>query len=137
MERTESVAVPSHTGRIIRTEIRKILSEEIKREVKALIRSRYGWKIAGDYVEALAKGIAGISSILAFAASAAIPPKTSDILAFTSGTLGTLGLVLLTYGSYASRESRQRTSELNTMLKNIGVTPLPEIASIDESAETV
>lgn len=122
------------TGKLVRAEIRNVVAEEIKLEVKGLIRSRYTWKKGGDYAEAIAKGLTGVSSILAFASSAVKDTKTADILAFTSGTIGTFGLVLLAYSTYASKESRQRTTELNSMLAAVGVTPVVEIASGENNA---
>lgn len=129
LERSETTSI--HTARLVRSEIRKAIATEIKSEVNALMKSRYRWKKGGDYCEAIAKGLTGVGSILAFASSATRDAPSSEILAFVSGCVGTVGLVLLTYAAYASRESRQRTTELNGILQVIGVTPMPEITSND------
>ncbi len=117
------------TARMISTEIRGLIASSYRHEITSMMRWRDVWKKFGDACEAIAKGLTGISSVLAFASSANPNVKTADVLAFTSGTVGTIGLVLLAYSSYASKESRQRTAELNTILDTIGVTPVPDIAT--------
>jgi hypothetical protein len=119
------------TSRLVASEIRDMIAAAYKNEVRSMITWRDVWKRLGDTCEAVAKGLTGVSAVLAFAASAIRDPGTADILSFTSGSVGTIGLVLLTYASYAIRESRQRTSEINGMLDSIGVTPIPDINSMD------
>lgn len=119
------------TARMVSADVRDMLASAIKEEVFSMIRWRDAWKKFGDACEATAKGLTGVSAVLAFASSATDVVKTADILSFVSGSVGTLGLVLLTYSSYAIKESRQRTSELNGVLQSIGVTPVPDIAPID------
>lgn len=96
---------------------------------------RTRWKRISDICESLGKCLSGVGSVLAFAASAEQNVRHADILAFTSGTVGTTALVLLMYAAYASRESRQRTTEGNELLKSIGVTPMPQIATEDVEVE--
>jgi len=125
----------TRTARLVNTEIRNLIAEAYKHEVGSMIQWRDIWKKFGDSCEAIAKGFTGVSSILAFASSSVDDPKTADILAFTAGTVGTVGLVLLAYSSYASKESRQRTTELNTILDSIGVTPVPDIATANHGEQ--
>ena len=122
---------PGRTARLVRSEIRRAVADEYRREVLHLLKWRHLWKKTGDFAEAFAKGLAGASTVLAFAASSNISQKTTDVLAFTSGCVGTLSLVLLGYSSYATRESQQRTSEMNIMLGALEITPVPDIASQD------
>lgn len=116
------------TAKLIRGEVRRAIADHIREETTFLMNARSLWKRGGNWAEAISKGLTGAGSVLAFAASSIDNPKTTDILAFTSGCIGTIGLVLFTYSAYANRESRHRTSELNSMLHAIGVTPLPDIA---------
>lgn len=124
---------PTRTARMVANEIRDIVARAYPGEVSSMIRWRDFWKRFGDGCEAVAKGLTGVSAVLAFAASAIRDSKTADILSFTSGSVGTIGLVLLTYSNYAIRESRQRTTELNGLLDAIGVTPIPDIAQPEPS----
>lgn len=117
----------THTGSMVERSAHTMLAQMYDDEVHGALVWRQRWKKVGDSFEAVSKGLTGISAVLAFAASAVDSIKTADILSFTSGTIGTMGLVLLTYATYASKESRQRTTELNTLLRTIGVTPVPQI----------
>ena len=126
---------PSKTAALVRSQVRRVLGSEYKREVTELMRARSKWKKGGDWCEAAAKGLTGISSVFAFAASSNVSAQVTDILAFVSGCIGTLGLVLLTYSTYAIRESRQRGSELNGVLQTLDVTPMPEISGFDPNPE--
>jgi hypothetical protein len=119
------------TAKLVKVQVRQDMADAYKEEAHMLVKSRQRWKRGGDWCEAIAKGLTGVSTILAYAASAAEDGTTTDILAFVSGCVGTTGLVLLTYSSYATRESRQRTTELNGLLQKLGVTPMPEIAAAD------
>ena len=118
-----------HTAKLIRAEIRKAVSQQYRGEIVGLMRWRRIWKACGDSCEAVAKGLGGASTILAFAASANKDTQDSDLLAFISGCVGTLSLVLLGYSTYATRESRQRTNEMNSMLQALQITPVPNIAT--------
>lgn len=124
------------TARMVQNEVRKLVAEALKRETRSILRWRDFWKKTGDAFEAIAKGLTGVGSVLAFAASAVDSIKTADILSFTSGTVGTLGLVLLTYSTYASKESRQRTVELNNVLTSVGVTPMVDIVETETNDDT-
>jgi len=126
----------SRTARLVQQEVRTLVATSLKQEVKSILRWRGFWKKTGDAFEALAKGLTGVGSVLAFAASAVDNTKTADILSFTSGTVGTVGLVMLAYASYASKESKQRTAEINNVLTSVGVTPIADIVET-ESADAV
>ena len=126
---------PAATARMVSRDVRDIVATAIVSEVRGMVRWRDRWKVLADAAEAVAKGLTGVCSVLAFAASAVRDPRVADWLSFSSGAVGTLGLVLLTYANYASRESKQRTSELNGVLRAVGVTPVPQIATEDEDAD--
>ena len=134
-QRTVSFADPAReevsvkTSKLIAAEVRRAVATAYKGEVDDMLKWRHIWKKSGDVCEAVAKGLTGVSTILAFAASSNRDSETTDILAFVSGCVGTAGLVLLTYSAYASRESKQRTSELNHVLHKLGVTPMPDIST--------
>jgi len=126
----------SRTARLVQQEVRSLVAGSLKQEVKSILRWRGFWKKTGDAFEAISKGLTGVGSVLAFAASAVDSTKTADILSFTSGTVGTVGLVMLAYASYASKESKQRTAEINNVLTSVGVTPIADIVET-ESADAV
>ena len=123
----------TRTARLVNGEVRELIARSYRTEVGSMIRWRDGWKKFGDACEAIAKGLTGVSAVLAFASSAIRDEKIADILSFSSGGVGTLGLVLLTYSGYAIGESKQRTAELNGILGSIGVTPVPDIASLEST----
>lgn len=119
------------TAQLIADQTREDVAREFAEESRMLLRSRRRWKRTGDLCEAFSKGLAGISTVLAYAASAINTQPATDILAFSSGFVGTIGLTLFAYSSYSNQESRQRTQELNALLQSLGVTPMPELASYD------
>jgi hypothetical protein len=119
----------SRTAHQVSREMRDQVAQEYLEESRMLMKSRRRWKVAGDLCEALSKGLAGIGTVLAYAASAIKDQPATDILAFTSGFVGTIGLTLFAYSSYAVHESRQRTQELNALLQIAGVTPMPDVAT--------
>lgn len=123
------------TAQLIAEHTREDVAREFAEESRMLLRSRRRWKKTGDLCEAFSKGLAGVGTILAYAASAINTQPATDILAFTSGFVGTVGLTLFAYSSYSTQESRQRTQELNALLQSLGVTPMPELASYDSSNE--
>lgn len=118
---------PQNTSGYVRSEIRRVLALEYRKEILGLLRSRYWWKRSGDVCEALAKVMTGVGSVLAFAASAEKDADLTDVLAFVAGSVGTMGLVLHGYAAYAGKESRTRTGEMNNILRSLGVTPMPDI----------
>ena len=122
------------TAQLIADQTREDVAREFAEESRMLLRSRRHWKKTGDICEAFSKGLAGISTILAYAASAINTQPATDILAVSSGFVGTIGLTLFAYSSYSTQESRQRTQELNALLQSLGVTPMPELASYDSAA---
>ena len=122
------------TAQLAADNTREYVAREVIEESRMLMRSRRRWKKVGDVCEALSKGLAGVGTVLAYAASAIQTQPATDILAFTSGFVGTIGLTLFAYSSYSTQESRQRTQELNALLQSLGVTPMPELASYDSSS---
>ena len=117
----------SHTSYLIETEVRQLVADTLKDDIRRSLQGRTAWRRVSNAFEAIAKGLTAVSSVLAFAASAVSDADKADILSFTSGTVGTVGLCLLTYAVYAHRESQQRTTELNSVLTSIGVTPVTQI----------
>jgi multisubunit Na+/H+ antiporter MnhB subunit len=93
-----------------------------------MLHGRVMWRKISNICEATAKVLAGVSSVLAFAATSFEHPS----LAFVAGCTNTVGLVLLLFGNYSSKESQERTHQLNAILAAVGVTPMPDI-SVDVS----
>ena len=97
--------------------------------MKELLAARHAWKRARDRIEVVSKVMGGLASVVAFGASAVKNPIASDWMSFGSGCIGTLSLTLMLFSNYSGRVSKLRTRELNTVLKYIGVTPVPQISS--------
>lgn len=115
--------------------LRKVIGPEYERDVKELLAGRHVWKKAKDNIEVVSKVLSGIASVVAFGASSVRNSYASDWMAFGSGCIGTLSLTLMLFSNYSGRISRQRTRELNTILKSIGVTPVVQIASSGDEGE--
>lgn len=110
-------------------QLKDIVYPQYPKEAKLLLKGRTRWKISKDTFEASSKLISGFATMVAFGASSSIISKsTADILAFISGCLGTLSLILLTFASYSGKSSRARTRELNDILMQAHLTPLPNLA---------
>lgn len=112
--------------------LRKLLVPEYERDVRTLVGGRHVWKTVHDTVEIVSKVVAGVASILAFAASSVKNSQLTDILSFSAGCTGTLALVMTVFANYSRNQSRERTKELNTVLKFIGVTPMPQLIGSGE-----
>ena len=125
--------IRSRTSFLIEKEVRELVAKTVKDDVRSTLSGRTTWRRVSNTFEAVAKGLTAVSSVLAFAASAIDDMKTVDILCFTSGTIGTLGLVLLTYSTYAQREARERTDQVNQILESIGITPVTQLGSVNDT----
>lgn len=90
-------------------------------DVRHAIGGRKQWKRISDVCEAGSKVLAGVSSILAFSSGV----YALKALAFASGCAGTVGIVLSVYSGYAAGESKERTTRLNTILKQLDIEPMP------------
>lgn len=93
------------------------------RDVAATVKSRFAWRRTGDVCEATSKALSGLASILAFAAGA----YDNKEISFAAGCVGTVSLTFMIFASYSSREAKERTEQLNTVLRHVGVENLPTI----------
>src|SRR5271154_2987514 len=92
-------------------------------DIQNNIQDRKFWKKTGDIMDAIAKAIAGIGTVLAFAAGF----FQYTLLSFLSGCFGTTALVLLHLSAYAYSESINCTMEANKVLDALG---LPQLVNI-------
>jgi hypothetical protein len=105
-----------------REAIRKMVAENLVARAEEDIKKSNLYRHLADTTEVSAKFFAGITSILAFSATAF--PDQNKILSFTAGIVGTVGVVLSGWSQYASKESNERLNRLNAILKGIGLSPI-------------
>lgn len=79
------------------------------------IRAREKWKSISDISQTISKILAGLSTVLAFAAGF----FNITILSFIAGCLGTLSLVTQQFSQYSLNESKDRTLRINRILTNL------------------
>lgn len=103
--------------------IRKMVAEHLVACAEKDIKKRNMYRHLADTTETFAKCLAGITSILAFSATAF--PEQNKILSFSAGIVGAVGVVLSGWSQYASKESNERLNRLNSILKGIGLSPVP------------
>lgn len=104
----------------IRTEI---LERNYYNDVNYNIRCKSICKFTADISENLAYLSIGLSSIFSFASGF----FDNIYLAFISGLFGVLSLSLLKFSSYSMKESRERTTQVNIILKRLGIEEIPDI----------
>jgi hypothetical protein len=117
-----------------RETIRKLVANDLVARARENIDRREGYRHVADTTEVLGKFLAGITSILAFSATAF--PEQSKILSFSAGIVGTVGVVLSGWSQYAAKESSERLTRLNAILKGIGLSPVPADPDTNEVAHT-
>lgn len=109
--------------------IKDVVAPTYVEEARQMIRGRGYWRRVGDGCESVSRVLAGIASVLAFSATS----FDHKYLAFAAGCANTVGLVVLLFSNYAHKESRERTTQLNTILQAVGVTPMPYLTSSDSA----
>lgn len=116
--------------------IRRLLNPEYEQEINDAVNARQYWKKMRDVFDAGSKLSSGLASMVAFGASSVGDSTLSTWLSFAAGSLGTLSLTLLVFAGYSGKTSRDRTKELNTLLKAVGVTPMPQVVTTGDAATT-
>ena len=94
-------------------------------DVRDTVNGRFSWRKASNVSEGLAKVLAGVSTVLAFAAGV----YDDRAMSFSAGTVGTVSMVCMTLAAYASNESTQRTQQLNSLLGHLGISKVPDLTS--------
>ncbi len=102
-------------------------------DIKNNLYGRSKWKTISDITETISKILAGITTVLAFAAGF----FDMSFLSFMAGCLGTISLVLLQFSSYCSNESKERTIRANQILKNLGITNIIDINDVDNNDKII
>lgn len=119
--------VHPHNDGISADAINKIKQDLVEknyyRDIQYNINSKFRWKWAGDFTEALAHLCTALSVILAFSAGF----FNYSLLSFIAGCFGTCSFVLLRLSSYSMKESRERTEQVNALLRKIGIDSIPDI----------
>lgn len=117
-----------------KSDINAMLSERAKETLRRLLESAYlagaessisgrdAWRKVSDATETVSRILAGVTSILCFAASVYADP----VLSFVAGSIGTAGITLAGFSTYASRESKERLSRLNAILVDVDMTPVTD-----------
>jgi hypothetical protein len=103
--------------------IRKMVAKDLVNRAEMDVEKRRWYRHVADTTETLGKFLAGLTSILAFSATAF--QAQSKILSFLAGIVGTVGVVLSGWSQYASKESDERLSRLNVILRSLGLSPVP------------
>lgn len=103
--------------------VKELIEPTYYQDAKTSLEWRSRWKKIGDVSEAMAKILASIATIVAFAAGF----FDLSILSFISGCLGTVSLVFLQFSSYAMNESRERTQRTNRILEDLGTMKIIDI----------
>jgi hypothetical protein len=106
-----------------RESIREMVAKDLVRRAAEDISRRSRYRHIADTTELFGKILAGLTSILAFSATAF--PDKNRMLSFLAGIVGTVGVVLSGWSHYASKESDERLTRLNVILKGLGLSPVP------------
>jgi len=116
-----------------RTTVRRlkklVIDPEYERDIRELVHERHAWRKTRNRIDVASKLCGGMASVVAYAASSVKSTVLTDWLSFSAGTIGTMSLVLMLFASYSGRISKDRTRELNSILRVVGVTPMPNTIS--------
>jgi hypothetical protein len=112
---------------IIADRLHGLVNPQYERDAAELVSGRRSWRRWSNGLEASSKVLSGVSTILAFAASAIPGQSLTDWVAFSAGCCGTVSLVLAGFSVFSSKASSERTRELNVILGMMGVTPVPDL----------
>ena len=92
-------------------------------DIRNNLKNRSFWKTMGEVTNTLAKVVAGIATILAFAAGF----FNYTILSFIAGCFSTTSLVLVQFSSYSMVQSKQHTDGVNEELSKLGLDNIVDI----------
>ena len=108
----------------------ELVDPNLYNDVKYNIRSKSRWKFIADISETFAQVFLCASVVLSFASGS----FDEKILSFIAGAFGACSLSLLLFSSYSMKESKERTTQVNIILKNLGVDAIPDI-TIDSTSD--
>lgn len=93
-------------------------------DIKYNLEGRSNMKVIGDYTEIFSRILAGISSVVAFAAGF----FGYNYISFIAGALNVLSLVLIIFSENAMKESKERNDVVNRLLTQLGLDKVVNIA---------
>lgn len=104
-------------------EIRKAVAADVVFRAKDDIRKRAMFQSIADRTETAATILYGLSSILAFTATAYV--EYGKLFSFLSGVVAMAGVVVSSWSRDATAESNERVSRLNAILTSLGMDTVP------------
>ena len=104
-------------------EIRKFVAADVVSRTKDDVRKRDVFQRIADKTETAATIMYGLSSILAFTATAFV--EYGKLFSFLAGVFSTAGVVVSGWSRDASAESNERISRLNAILTSLGLDTVP------------
>ncbi len=107
----------------LRARIQLRINETYNHDIEENISERSRCRKLGHICEGISQILALGGTILAFAAGF----YDNKTLSFIAGSLGSLSLATTKTAAFALKESNERTTALNTILKKIHITGIPEI----------
>ena len=99
-------------------------------EVRSLYRGRTWWRVTGHVFETMSKVSVATGCVLSFAAG--FCDDTS--LSFVAGTFSTASMAMMQFASYCLGESKQDSDQLNVLLANLKIPPVPILQEEGESS---
>jgi hypothetical protein len=88
-----------------------------KNSVKHVIQRKEKWAFVASLCFTISTLLVGTSSLLSFANGF----FKSEYLNFFAGSVGLFSIMVGQFGAYAQKQDSAKTSELNVILKNIGI----------------
>lgn len=102
------------------------------RDIQTCIANRKFWKWSFHACLAISRFFAGVATILCFA-SAVFPDRL--IFSFTAGSSNVISIVFHQYASYSIKEYKLTHHELNHILTEIQIHPIPDAENEDIKSE--
>lgn len=116
-------------GSILKEQIFKDLIEpSYYSDINETLKGRKCWRRAGHLFESLSKILLAVSSVLSFAAGV----YDDKILSFIAGTISTVSLATFQFSLYSMKMHKRNSFELNQLLEQIDIEPLPVFATLQE-----
>ena len=101
--------------------LKDLISPSYYTEVKSLYGGRVRWRVAGHVFETISKLTVAAGVVLSFAAGF----YDNASLSFMAGTFSTASMAAMQFASYCLAESKQDSDQLNTLLTNLKISPIP------------
>jgi len=116
-------------GTILKEQIFKDLIEpSYYSDINETLKGRKCWRRAGHLFESLSKILLAVSSVLSFASGV----YDDKILSFIAGTISTVSLATFQFSLYSIKMHKRNSFELNQLLEQIDIEPVPVFASLQE-----